>query len=553
MNEITITLPSNIKKAVPFGTRISELFKTIDTPTMKYPIIAALVNNELTSLSFKVEINAEIKPVFLDSPYGIRIYKRSLSYILSMAVEKLFPDRRLIIGHALGDSYYYYFDGIEKIKEHDIELIISEMENLVKKDYPIIRRVISYSDAINYFKQTNKTATILLLEFRNSSKIPIYSCGDFFDISYEPLVQSTGILKAFGIKNYTPGFLLGHPNSETPDKMGEFKDDPVLFSIFQDYKAWGKILNVNSAGELNQLAGTREIKEFIHIAEALHNKKISEIADNIYIRKKDVKIVLIAGPSSSGKTTFTKKLAIQLRVMGFNPVSVSLDDFFVPRELTPRDINGDYDFESIEAIDIEFLNEILISLFNGEEVEIPIFDFKIGQRKPRGKKLKLSSRNILLMEGIHGLNNKLTSKISGAKKYKIYISALTQLNLDDNNRISTTDNRLIRRMVRDNQFRGHSATDTLSMWPSVRRGENMNIFPFQKYADSAFNSALDYELPVLKLYAESLLKTVKPSQSVYNEALRLLNFLHMFHPIPESYIPEYSILREFIGESGFKY
>ncbi len=553
MNNIHITLPSKKQISKPYGTRVNQIIDEMDLSGTRYPVIAALINNELTSLSFKIEINAEIIPITLDSYYGRRIYRRSLSYILGMAAKELFPDRRLIIGHSLGDSYYYYFDGIEEIDQKEIDQIKSKMSRIIAAGYPIVRRVISYNDALEYFRKTNKTATIMLLEYRNSSKIPIYSCGDYFDISYEPLVQNTEIIKAFDLKNYSPGFLLGYPGSSVPDSMGDFKDDPVLFSIFQDYKAWGKILNVDCAGKLNQLASTKEINEFIRVAEALHNKKIAEIADNIFKRKESVGIVLIAGPSSSGKTTFTKKLSIQLRVMGFNPVSISLDDFFLPREQTPRDKDGKYDFESIDAIDVALLNETLISLFAGNIVEIPVFDFKLGKRGPKGKELRLTSRNILLMEGIHGLNDKLTHKIPGDKKYKVYVSALTQLNLDDHNRISTTDNRLIRRMVRDNQFRGHSASQTLGMWPSVRRGENRNIFPFQKYADSAFNSALDYELPVLKIYAESLLKTVKPSQPVYNEAVRLLNFLNMFHPIPANCIPQYSILREFIGDSGFDY
>jgi uridine kinase len=333
----------------------------------------------------------------------------------------------------------------------------------------------------------------------------------------------------------------------------EFQDNPVIFDIYQEYKAWGKILNVNCVGRLNELFAQGRADHFVRVAETLHDKKIANIADRIHERQEDIRVVLVAGPSSSGKTTFTKKLAIQLQVVGFNPSIISLDDYFVPREETPRDENGNYDFEALEAIDIQLLNEHLIRLFDGEEIQVPSFDFRSGRRREYGSRLALSERGILLMEGIHGLNDRLTPRVPRERKYKIYVSALTQVNLDDHNRIPTTDNRLLRRMVRDYQFRGHSAVDTLEMWPSVRKGENTHIFPFQNSADSAFNSALDYELAVLKVYAEPLLKTVKPYHKVYTEAVRLLSFLNNFAPLPARYVPSSSILREFIGNSSFEY
>jgi uridine kinase len=327
----------------------------------------------------------------------------------------------------------------------------------------------------------------------------------------------------------------------------------VLFSIYREYKDWGKILNVRCVGHLNDLISNRNVQGFIQVAEALHDKKIAMIADKICEHRDDVKLVLIAGPSSSGKTTFAKKLAVQLQVLGRNPFPISLDNFFLPRERTPRDEEGNYDFESLQAIDIEFMNEKLLRLMSGEETKLPRYNFQTGHRQMDSSAERLPDRAIIILEGIHGLNDELTPLIPREQKYKIYVSALTQLNLDDHNRISTTDNRLLRRIVRDSQFRGHSAFDTLSMWESVRRGESRNIFPFQNSADSAFNSALDYELSVLKVYAEPLLKSIKPAQEGFHEALHLLSFLNDFAPIPPSWVPEYSILREFIGESSFKY
>jgi uridine kinase len=550
MQEITVRIGDGERSTVQSGLRVWQLLK--DAGVEMGPCVASRVNNELVSLSYKVDVNAAIQPVSIDSEDGSRILRRSLCFLLSMTSFKLFPKRRLVISHSLGDAYFYYYDGMQDVPEEDIRRLDEGMRSI--DDLPITRKLLAYEDAVALFDQTNQTYTSLLLKFKNDPKIPIYSCGEYNEMSYEPLVPSTGFLKTFEILPYGPGFLLRYPEANDPYRMKEFKDNPVLFSVYQEYKAWGKILNVQSAGRLNELASSREIAQFINVAEALHNKKIAEIADRIFERKDSVRVVLIAGPSSSGKTTFAKKLSIQLQVLGFNPVPISLDDYFVQRELTPKDENGQYDFESIEAIDVAELNRNLVDLFSGKETELPSFDFKTGLRKTGGgKRLKLERRNIIILEGIHGLNDRLTPLVPAERKYKIYISALTQLNLDDTNRISTTDNRLLRRLVRDYQFRGHSAHRTFEMWPSVRRGENKNIFPFQNNADSAFNSALDYELAVLKIFAEPLLKMVKPHDFCYNEAMRLQSFLQNFVPISPSYVPNQSILREFIGDSAFKY
>lgn len=553
MKEVNIKLESGKEKIIPYGTRVYEVFNDILNVKTENPVIAAKINNELVSLSFKIEINAFVEAVRLHSAPGIRLYRRSLSFILAKASVNLFPERHLIISHSLGDSYYYYYNDQDKISDKDIDLLQKEMHKIVKSKLNIERRVISYNEAISFFKKVNQPATAMLLKYRNDPKVPIYYCEGFIDISYEPLLPNTELLKTFEIHNYTPGFLLRYANRKTPDKLAPFKDMPSLFAVYKEYKAWGKILNVNCVGKLNELSENREIKPFIRVAEALQNKKISQIADSIAARKGKVRVILVAGPSSSGKTTFTKKLSIQLRVMGFNPVSISLDNYYLPNTEAPLDEHGKPDFESLYSLNIELLNRHLLQLFEGEEVEIPMFDFFTGRPKETGTPFQLTKRNILLIEGIHGLNPDLTPKIQNDLKYKIYISALTQLNLDDHNRIPTTDNRLIRRMVRDHQFRGNSAEITLNMWPSVRRGEEKNIFRFQDQADSVFNSALDYELAVLKIYATPILRTIKPDNKVYNEAVRLLSFLDNFSSIPPQNVPEQSILREFIGESAFSY
>lgn len=560
MTEVKVLLTSGREIVVPYGTRASEIMTEEKLDGAKYPVVAVLVNNELTSLSYKIEVNSTLSLVTLDTAPGIMTYRRSLSFLLSIASSRVFPDRKLVIGHSLGDGYYYYYDEVDELRPDDLDRLTAEMRSLVSQNLPIQRTVVSYAEAVGYFENSHYQDTALLLRHRNESKIPVYTCAEFMDLAHGPLVPRTGLLTGFELLDYTPGFLLRFPPHRSPLTVAPFRDNPLLFSIYREYKSWGKILNIRSVGRLNELSSTRnpqEIQQFINVSEALHDKKISEIADRIHDRRRNgsmpVKAVLIAGPSSSGKTTFTKKLAIQLKVIGLEPITISLDDYFLPRELTPVDEDGNYDFESIRAIDVPLLNEHLLRLFEGGEVEVPQFDFKLGRRREKGTLVRLPPRGIVVMEGIHGLNDELTPLIDRSLKYKIYVSALTQLNLDDRNRISTTDNRLIRRLVRDYQFRGYNALSTLERWPSVRRGEEKNIFPFQNTADSAFNSALDYELGVLKTYAEPLLRSIKPYHPVYHETMRLLSFLSNFAPIPAKYVPDHSILREFIGESSFKY
>ncbi len=550
---VRVLLPSGEAREVRAGTPVGELLSDPAFPTTGFPLVAMLANSEVVNLQHQLEVNTSLAPVDLASPAGVSIYRKSLCFLLSMAARQVFPKRRLVIGHSLGQGYFYYFDGMEEAAERDLAKIESRMREIASEDLPIRCIVLSYLDAVRYFERNNQPDTLLLLKNLNEPRIRLNSCEGFLDLTHGPLVPSTGILSVFGIKGYPPGFLLRYPPADDPASLAPFEENPVLFSIYREYKNWGKILRISSVGSLNELIREGRIKEFIQVAEALQDKKIAQMADRITEKRGQVRVVLIAGPSSSGKTTFSKKLMIQLRVVGRNPVTISLDDYFQERERTPRDAEGNYDFEALEALDVTLLNQHILALLKGEEVEIPSFDFMSGSRKPKGKPLKLPERAMLILEGIHGLNDALTPLIDRETKYKIYVSALTQLNLDDHNRIATTDNRLLRRLVRDNQFRGHSALTTLSMWPSVRRGEDRNIFPFQNMADSAFNSALDYELAVLKVYAEPLLATVKPDTPEYQDARTLMSFLANFAPLHPRWVPPTSILREFIGESEFSY
>ena len=551
--DIEIAFPSGRKTSYRSGIETGQIIRESDLSTNNHEIVAARLNNEIVSLSYPVTVSSAISPILLASKEGMTLYRRTLCFLLIIAAKAVFPERRLVIGHALGEGYYYHFDEFEKISSADISALTDKIGELARARMPIRHDVISYTEALSHFEQANQPHTALFINYQNKTKIPIHRCGQFIDLMHGPLLSNTALLNTFELKNYPPGFLLRFPRKGNANRIAPFKDDPVLFAIYREYKSWGKILNMNCLGRLNQLIVQGNIREFIQVAEALHDKKISYIADKLCSDKNAVRLVLIAGPSSSGKTTFSKKLVIQLRVLGRNPVAISLDDYFLPHAETPLDSDGRLNFETIEAIDVGLLNSQLLRLFSGEEVGIPRFDFKKGKRKQKSHRLRLPPRAVVILEGIHGLDDRLTPQIARQNKFKVYVSALTQLNLDDHNRISTTDNRLIRRMVRDSQFRGHSAIETLKMWPSVRDGENKNIFPFQNSADAAFNSSLDYELSVLKVLAEPLLRTIKPTVREYSEAKRLLSFLEDFLPLSPSFVPGQSILREFVGESEFDY
>jgi len=558
MRDVAVRLPDSRTVRVPFGMRASTILRKFtdyildDTVYEENPVIAVKINNELASFSMPLEIDAALEPVHLFTESGKRMYRHSICFLLSMACSIVFPDKHIIIGHSLGDGYYYHFREQDPVTEEMVMRLNRTMEQIAAKKLPIIEEFFSYHQAIEYFAERGYEETVRLLSFSNDAKITIYTCDRYSNISYEPLVDNTRLLSLFEVRKYgESGFLLRYPRQNNLLKIGTFADNPVLFSIYQEYKQWGTVLGVDSVGRLNSLSESKQINPFIQVAESLHNKKISRIADCIYDQRDSVRAVFIAGPSSSGKTTFTKKLGIQLRVLGFNPILISLDDYYLNRDEIPPDDEGRPDLEALRALDIARLNSDLNRLFEGEEVELPRFNFKSGMREPAGTLLQLKENSIVIMEGIHGLNPDLTPEIADKQKFKIYISALTQLNLDDHNRISTTDNRIIRRIVRDHQFRGVSASQTLDMWPSVHHGEKNYIFPYQNNADAAFNSALDYELAVLKPYAEPLLKTVKPNDPSYTQAIRLQTFIEHFYPIPSFLVPGRSLLREFIGGGDF--
>ncbi len=552
MTRPKVTFGPDKTATVDAGTTVDDVLSLHPEIDAARIVVAALVNNEVRPLSYHLHINARISPVYLDDPIGQNVYRRSLGFALAIAGHRALPHHRLLVGHSLGNAYYYSIEGDGAFPQL-VKALENEMRSLVEQDLPISRGVAAYEDALSYFRDKGMRDAALLVERHNYGEIPVYRCGDFMDLSHGPLVSRTGLLTSWEIEPFEDGLLLVYPPADAPMTIVPEPRSEMLFGIYREYKEWGRVLGVSAVGQLNRIIERDEIKGYIRINEALQNKKIGAIADQIRGHGAAEKVILIAGPSSSGKTTFTKKLAIHLQVVGFTPVLISLDDYFVPREHTPRDEDGNYDFERLEAIDVALLNDHLVQLFDGSEVDLPAFNFKTGQREYHGHTVRIPERGILLMEGIHGLNDKLTPRIPREQKFKVYVSALTQLNLDDHNRIATTDNRLIRRMVRDFKFRGHSAVDTLQMWPSVRRGENRNIFPYQDSADAAFNSALDYELSVLRNHAEPLLRRVKPHDEVFHEAVRLQTFLRNFSPIPEKHVPSESILREFIGGSGFHY
>ena len=551
MTQIAVSYDSGESISFPSGVRALDALA--HAGRLDRPLVAVLIDNELRSLDTMIESDCRIRPVMTNSALGALVYRRSLCFLLAIASREIFPERRLIAGMAIGTGFYhYYFDEIP-VSEAQVTALSEHIRGLISRDIPIHQEEWSWEEACDYFSKSGQLDTLALMENLNDPQIPLNECAGFRDLHIAPLVNSTGVLRTWELLPYHGGMLLRYPHKDSPDVLEPFEDIPLLYRISEEYKERGRVLGVGSVGVLNRLSASGRIKEYIMVAEALQNKKVASLAEAIAAKADRVKVVLIAGPSSSGKTTTAKKLAIQLKVLGFDPIPIELDNFFVDRSKTPLDAEGKPDFECLEALDIAHLNELLLRLFAGEEVELPIYDFKAGARKSSGQTLKLSGKEILILEGIHGLNDALTPKIPRESKFKIYVSALTQLNLDDHNRISTTDYRLLRRMVRDYNFRAHSAAATLAMWPSVQRGERAYIFPFQNSADEAYNSALDYELGVLKVFADPLLRTIKPNMPEYAEARRIQAFLDNFIPIPAQHVPKDSTLREFIGESDFHY
>lgn len=554
-NQIKATFINNgnviTEKTVASGTKVNSIIDSFKLPEEK--IFAVKINNEICPLDKRLQINAKIEPIMNDTKDGAAVYRRSLCLLLAAAAHKLFPETRLLVGHSLGYGYYYNLDNGKEDSAETIAALKAKMLEMVKQNIPIETHRVAYEEATELFEKLGLTETRKQLKFVSSSTIKINTIEEFSDMYFGPMVPSTGILKTFDLMKYDEGFLLRFPRHSEPDSLPEFSDEPKLFEVYRKYKDWGRRVNVTSAASLNELIANRKINDFIDITETFQQKNISKIASQI-VEKKSARIVLIAGPSSSGKTTSAKKLALELQAMGINPKVISLDSYYAGHDKTPLDENGKPDFECLEALNIELLNQNLVDLFEGKTVNLPSYDFHTGTSYFEEKNtMTLGKNEILIMEGIHGLNDKLTPKVPAELKFKIYLSALTQLNLDDHNRISTSDNRLIRRIVRDNNFRGKPAEGTIEMWPSVRKGEEKHIFPFQNNADAVLNTALDYELSVLRVYAAPLLRRVTPMMPEYAEAQRLLTFLENFCTVPPTAVPPRSIIREFIGGSAFHY
>ncbi|MDP3431935.1 MAG: nucleoside kinase [Bacteroidota bacterium] len=554
MNTIDIyCVNTNTKKSYPLGVTLMEI-KDDFKVKLANPIIGALVNNKVKELSFVFVKTKKVEFIDYSHPDGLRLYVRSLFFILYAAVREVFPEVKLKMMHGISRGYYCELVGLNRpITESDIFSIKSEMHQLVELDIPFLKVGLPSAEAVEICRKQNLVFKARLIEQQGDLFSYLYFLGILANYFYGYMVPSTGYLKVFDLVPYYEGLLLRIPN---PDKFSEvqpYTKLDKLFGVFQEHKDWAEILNVDNLANLNDSTLNGQSSDIIKISEALHEKKVAEIANVITERKKQVKIIMVAGPSASGKTTFSKRLMVQLAVNGLKPVMISLDDYFVDRDKTPKDIFGEYDFESIEAIDIEFFNHQLLLLFNGETIDLPRFDFTLGQRIPSGKSLQLGPNSILIVEGIHGMNPNLIPHIKTENTYKIFLSALTQISIDDQNHISTTDNRLIRRMIRDCKYRNYSAQDTIRRWSSVRAGEDKNIFPYQENADVMFNSAMVYELAVLKKYAEPLLKAVPESLPEFSESNRLLKFLSYIKPIDDHEIPPTSLIREFLGGSSFIY
>ena len=535
-------------KKIEKGLTVKEALKK-EINENKYEVIGCLYNNDYSNLETEVEEGARIELIDISSKEGMKIYVRTIVYIMGKAFESLYPKEKLMVEYQLGNAMYCKCDNIRITKEFT-EKLKQKMQEIIEKDLPIKKVEMTRKEAQKFYDETDTSKGRLQFDFEENDPIYMYYCEKYYNYCYGTLANRTGVIKIFDVVKYANGFLIRYPSSKAPTKMPEFQETKKLAWALEEFEKIHSVLDVLTVYKLNNAIEEDRIKDVIMLAEALHEKKIANIADDI-AKRKNVKMVLIAGPSSSGKTTFAQRLGIQLRLNGLKPVTISVDNYFVERQDTPRDENGEYNFECIEAIDLKLFNEHLVKLLNGEEIEVPEFDFSVGTKRYNGKKMKLADDEILVIEGIHCLNDKLTSQISKEQKYKIYISALTVLNMDRYNRISTTDTRLIRRIVRDYQFRSYSALHTLNTWHKVTEGEEKNIFPYQEQADSMFNSSLIYEIAVLKDYAIPLLKEIKNTEPEYSEAKKLLSLLEYFESVPSEYVPTNSLLREFIGGSIF--
>jgi uridine kinase len=481
------------------------------------------------------------------------IYHRTLSFLLGAALREALPERKVYAGYLLGGSYCYTFTHKAKLLEQEIDSLKAEMRRLIEQDIEIQSYNLNYAEALAYFEKDGQGDAALLLRQRGRALVRVNRLKDFITLYSEPLLPRTGLVSLFDILPCYGGFCLTFPREYGGGFREKIPENPKAFSVYHEYMKWGRITGVHSAGCINKIIAEGTIKEFIRINEAFQAKKLSTAADEIYKRQDEIKVVLIAGPSSSGKTTTSKKLSMHLKVLGIKAIEISLDDYYLHPDKAPKDENGQPDLECLEALDVDYLNKQLLDILDGKETTLPIYDFKTKTRRQGGTIRLNARREVLVIEGIHGLNDALTPQIKAKNKFKLYVSVFSQLGLDGHNRVSACSNRLLRRIVRDRQFRGASAQRTLAMWESVQRGAEKYILRFEDSADAVFNSAFDYEIPVLKCYAEPLLREIKPGDSEYGEAERLLDFLDNFTALPPQFVPGESILREFIGGSDFKY
>ncbi|MBQ2497822.1 MAG: nucleoside kinase [Prevotella sp.] len=519
---------------------------------MEHGPIVAKVNNKVEGMGFRLYRNKDVEFLDLTSPSGMRTYTRTLFFILCKSVHDLYPDGSVVIDIPVSNGYYCNLKLGRAVTQHDVDALRRRMQEIIDADRPIHRREVPTDEAIKLFKGVGAHSKVTLLETLGTLYTIYYDLDGFVDYFYGALMQNTGAVKLFGIEPYYDGLLLRIPSTKDPSVLGEMTRQDKMFEVFQEHHRWQDIVKIGTVGEFNRAVQKGFASDIINVSEALQEKKIAQIGDMIAERK-GVRMVLIAGPSSSGKTTTCKRLSIQLMTHGIRPVQISLDDYFVDRERTPRDEKGDYDYECIHALDIDLINEQFNALFRGEEVELPRYNFQTGKSEKSGQKLQIGEHEILVVEGIHALNPELTAHIPEEQKFRVYASALTTILLDTHNYIPTTDNRLLRRIIRDVKYRGCSAQDTIKRWPSVRAGENKWIFPFQENADAMFNTAMIYELAVIRTQAEPALEQVPENCEEYAEAYRLRKFLRYFEPVSFDTLPPTSLLREFLGGSSFEY
>ena len=549
--EVKIEIEGHGELIVPVDTTPLDILNRIDLKT-EYPVIAARVDNKVRELKSPLEKDGRLAFVTMETRDGMSVYRRSLTFIMIRAAREVFDNSRVYIRHSLSKGYYSEIDLGRPLEHHDLEILEKRMRELVEADEPFIRQEIKVEEALSLFEQDGQDDKVGILKYRKEDTVSIYRLGDFIDYFYGCLAPSTGVISLFELRYYPPGFILRFPLDSGPSEIPPFEEQKKMAEIFREHVQWGTIMGIDKVGLMNRIVERKESRRVTRIAEALHEKKMAQIADMIAAKVTCPRLILISGPSGSGKTTFSKRLAIQMSVNGLKNVTLSLDNYFLDREETPRDETGEYDFEAPEALDLDLLNSQLLDLIAGKGVKIPRFNFKSG-RCVGSRRFRLEPGQILILEGIHALNPSVTPSIPAIMKFEIYVSALAQLNIDNHNRVPTTDTRKLRRIVRDNLFRGYNALDTLIRWESISRGEDLYIFPYQEEADVMFNSSLVYELCVLKTYAEKLLREIKDDAHEYAEARRLLRFLSYFLEVPSDEVPRNSILREFIGGSIFKY